>query len=91
MEAPKPNRFHFEADLNALSSLFISEIAQMKGMIYAIAHKLAQMSAEGEGRQAEQVLEEMSDLADGLTTQLLQKMLDRLEAQKGTGSSDPSP
>ena len=60
----------------------------MKGMIYAIAHKLAQMSAEEEGKKAEQVLEEMSDLADGLTTQLLQKMLERLEAQKGTGSSE---
>lgn len=88
MEAPKANRFHFEADLNALSSLFISEIAQMKGMIYAIAHKLAQMSAAEEGKKAEQVLEEMSDLADGLTTQLLQKMMDRLEAQKGPEPPD---
>ena len=89
MEAPKNNRkFHFETDLNALTSLFISEIAQMKGMLYAIAHKLAQMNAEAEGKSAEIILEEISDLADGLTGQLLKRMQDHLDAQKG-GADGP--
>jgi hypothetical protein len=74
-----------DIDINALPTLFIQEIAEMKGMIYATAQQVAQLSAKAEGREAGEILQEMSSLADDVTQRMMQHMVERISKGKGKG------